>query len=250
MFEVLSVDASEGEFKGIQVKMPHVGMIKSGQFALITVSEGDESFALPIADVNASESSVFFIVKSTNEKLSQLKEGDKLFGVRAPLGKEFMPVDKRFLLVCDENGIASCGLMAKQAKHLNKKVCFVCTSSTPYLSHYINYFDELYTQNDCKMMLPYLFKTNDAAVIAGENSFMKEMAQVCNDNNFTAYVFVNSVITDGMGMCGGCRLSVGNETKFACVDGPCFLAKEINFDELNKRSKCKKAGECCKEERK
>lgn len=246
MFEVLSIDTSEDDFKAIQVKMPHVGMIKSGQFALITVSEGDESFALPIADVNASKSSVLFIVKSTNEKLSQLKEGDKLFGVRAPLGNAFMPDDKRLLLVCDENGIASCGLMAKQAKHLNKTVCFVCTSATPYLSRYINYFDELYTQKDCKMMLPYLFKTNDAAVIAGENSFIKEMAQVCADADFTAYVFVNSVITDGMGMCGGCRLSVGDETKFACVDGPCFLAKEINFDELDKRSKCEKSCERCK----
>lgn len=247
MFEVLSIDTSEDDFKAIQVKMPHVGMIKSGQFALITVSEGDESFALPIADVNASKSSVLFIVKSTNEKLSQLKEGDKLFGVRAPLGNAFMPKDKRLLLVCDENGIASCGLMAKQAKHLNKKVCFVCTSATPYLSRYINYFDELYTQKDCKMMLSYLFKTNDAAVIAGENSFIKEMAQVCADVDFTAYVFVNSVITDGMGTCGGCRLSVGGETKFACVDGPCFLAKEINFDELDKRSKCGKSCERCKE---
>ncbi len=249
MFEVISVDTSEDKFKAIQVKMPHVGMIKSGQFALITVNEGDESFALPIADVNVSKSSVLFIVKSTNEKLSEIKTGDKLFGVRAPLGKEFMPTGKRLLLICDENGIASCGLMAKQAKHLDKKVCFVCTSSTPYLSRYITYFDELYTQKDCKMMLPYLFKTNDVAVIAGKNSFMEEMAQVCNDVNFTAYVFVNSVITDGMGTCGGCRLSAGDKTKYACVDGPCFLAKEINFDELNKRSKCEKAGECCKQEK-
>lgn len=249
MFEILSIDASESNFKEIQVKMPYVDMIKSGQFALITVNEKDESFSLPVADVNESTSSIFFIVKSTDEKLSQVKIGDKFFGVRAPLGKSFMPTYKRIIFVCDENGIASCGLMAKQAKNLGKKVCFVCTSDTPFLNRYVAYFDELYTQKDCKMMLTYLFKTNDAAVIAGENSFMKEMVQVCDDADFTAYVFVDSVITDGMGMCGGCRLSVGDKTKFACVDGPCFLAKEINFDQFNNRSKCGKAGECCKREK-
>lgn len=246
MFEILSVETSENNFKTIQVKVPCVSKIKSGQYALITVEEGETPFPLSIADVDETTSSVFFIFEMSNGRLNEMREGDKLFGVRAPLGKAFMPDCNRVLVVCDKNGLASCGFLAKQAKMQGKKVCFVSTSDAPFINRYIKYFDELYTQNDCNIVLPYLFETNDKAIVSGKYPFIEDVVKTCNRANFTAYVFTNSVIVDGMGICGGCRLNVGGKVKYACVDGPCFLASEINFDELKKRDLYEKRNDSCK----
>jgi ferredoxin--NADP+ reductase len=66
---------------------------------------------------------------------------------------------------------------------------------------------------------------------------MRAVAQVTKPHNIKTIVSLNSIMVDGMGMCGACRVSIGNKTKFACVDGPEFDAHKVNFEELIKRQR-------------
>lgn len=230
---------------------------QAGQFVIVRVEEDGERIPLSIADWDAAQgtlSLVYLNVGRTTQKLAQLRAGDRLPTLVGPLGN---PMDMahfgHVLCVGGCFGIASIYPVVRALKQHGNQVTVVIEARSAYLLYWQERFkkaaDRLLTItrdgsrgmaghiNHLPRILAGLPTPPDRIIINGCNYLMMRGAQESQPFNIKTVVSLNTLMIDGTGMCGVCRVTVGDSARFACVDGPHFDGHEVNWDELAKRRK-------------
>ena len=226
-----------------------------GQFIILRVDENGERIPLTIADYDVEKGTVtiiFQIVGATTEKLNHLQEGDSIHDFVGPLGTpSHLEGLKKVAVV---GGGVGCAIAYPVAKKLHKLGAEVHSVAGFRNKDLVILEDEFKAVSD-----RYVIVTDDGSygkkglvtdalreliengneydeVIAiGPVIMMKFVCKLTKEYNIKTVVSMNPIMIDGTGMCGGCRLTVGGKTKFACVDGPDFDGHEVDFDEAMNR---------------
>ena len=229
---------------------------QAGQFIIFRVEEEGERVPLTIADVdkeNGILTLVFMAVGYTTKKLAALNVGEELIDLVGPLGK---PTDiKNYgTVVCLAGGYgaAPCYLISKAFKEAGNKVYMIMGARNKDLIFWADKMKdactELFITTDDGTLGEKGFVTQvlarimenekvDYAIAVGPMPMMKAVADLTRDKGIYTEASMNPIMVDGTGMCGACRLTVGGEVKFACVDGPDFDAHKIDFDEVINRTR-------------
>ena len=232
---------------------------KAGQFLIVQVDQDlTERIPLTIADANAEEGWVaiaFQPVGASTYKLSQLKEGDYLGGVLGPLGtpSEIKKYDGPVVCVGGGFGTAPLYPIVQALKEAGNKVILIEGARTKDLLIFVDEMkavcDEVIITTDdgsagekgvTTIPLERMCQSDNppALMIAiGPPIMMKFACLTAKKYNVPAIVSLNTIMIDGTGMCGGCRVSVGGETKFVCVDGPDFDGHQVDWDNMMMRMK-------------
>ena len=241
----------------ITIEAPYVVRnAKAGQFIIFRAEENGERVPLTIADVDKEKGEltiVFMAVGYTTKKLAELEVGDELVDLVGPLGKP-THIEKYGTVVCIAGGYgaAPCYLIAKAFKDAGNKVYMIMGARTKDLIFWQdkmkNACTELYVTTDDGSFGIKGFGTTvlkeimdrekvDYAIAVGPMPMMRAVAEMTRGTGIKTEASMNPIMVDGTGMCGACRLTVGGETKFACVDGPDFDAHQIDFDEVINRTR-------------
>ena len=229
---------------------------KAGQFIIFRAEENGERVPLTIADIDKEKGAltiVFMAVGYSTKKLAALNEGDELVDIVGPLGQP-THIKNYGTVVCLAGGYgaAPCYLIAKAFKDAGNKVYMVMGARTKELIFWADKMkdacNELFITTDDGSMgekgfvtgvLERIIKTEkvDYAIAVGPMPMMRAVADMTRDTGIYTEASMNPIMVDGTGMCGACRVTVGGETKFACVDGPDFNAHLIDFDEVINRTR-------------
>lgn len=230
---------------------------KAGQFIILQVNtEYGERVPLTIADadpVAGTITIIFQTVGATTMKLAKLNEGDSLPALLGPLGKP-THVEKRGHVVCVGGGIGVAPMhpIAQAMKAAGNKVTIIMGARNKELlimeEEMRKIADELIIVTDdgsygrkglvtepLKELCESENNKPDEAIVIGPPIMMKFCALTTKPYNVPTVASLNTIMIDGTGMCGGCRITVGGETKFVCVDGPEFDAHQVDFDQMMKR---------------
>jgi ferredoxin--NADP+ reductase len=229
---------------------------KPGQFVLISLDEEyGERIPLTIADADVAEGSITIIfqkVGMTTMKLAEMAVGDQLAAVLGPLGRP-THIEKLGRVVCVGGGIGVAPMhpIAKAFKAAgNHLTCIIGARNRELviLEDELRAFaDELIVCTDDgsagrKALVTEPLKElceaqpkPDLAVAIGPPIMMKFCTETVRPLGVPIVVSLNTIMVDGTGMCGGCRVTVGGETKFVCVDGPEFDGLKVDFDGMMKR---------------
>ena len=227
---------------------------KPGQFVILKANEAGERIPLTMADSNPEKGTItiiYMVVGKSTAIFKALKVGEGYQDVIGPLGKP-THLEKLGTVVCvgGGTGIAVLNPITRGLKEIGNNVIsiigarskdililedemqaashklHVCTDDGSYGHH--GFVTEVLKQ--------VLEKEDVKLVVAiGPVPMMKFVSKITKDFNVPTMVSLNPIMVDGTGMCGGCRVSVGGETKFACVDGPEFDGHKVDFDELMRR---------------
>ena len=227
-----------------------------GQFIILRVDEAGERIPLTIADYDREAGTItiiFQIVGATTEKLNKLEEGEYIHDFVGPLGVPSHTEGlKKVAVVGGGVGCAIAYPIAKKLHALGAEVHSIVGFRNKDL---VILEDEFAAVSDVmKMMtddgshgekglvtnaLQALIEEGnvyDEVITIGPLVMMKFVCKLTKEHNVPTVVSMNPIMIDGTGMCGGCRLTVGGETKFACVDGPDFDGHLVDFDEAIERS--------------
>jgi len=229
---------------------------KPGQFVIVCLSTAySERIPLTIAGTDAKKGTIRLIwqaVGKSTAELAELRIGDKVENILGPLGKP-THIEKVGTVVCIGGGIGNAPLLpiATAMKKAGNKIITILGARTKELLILEDDFkaisDELIVVTDdgscgkkalvtepleevCKRI-----PKPDLAVAIGPAVMMKFCCEVTKKYNIPTVVSLNTIMIDGTGMCGGCRVEVGGQTKFVCVDGPEFDGHQVNFDLMMKR---------------
>ena len=237
------------------VTAPHVAHhAKAGQFLIIRIDERGERIPLTISAIDGDAVRVIFMtVGKTTEHLSSLKAGDAVRDVAGPLGKPSeMGKFGTCVLVGGGVGIACLPIIARAAKMAgNKVVGIIGARSAGFLileDEMRSLCDELHIATDdgsrgfhgfaADVLKNVLVKEKvDRVWIIGPAIMMKVTCDATRPKGISTLVSLNPIMVDGTGMCGSCRVTVGGETRFACVDGPEFDAHLVDFNSLMQRQR-------------
>ncbi|MCR5265107.1 MAG: sulfide/dihydroorotate dehydrogenase-like FAD/NAD-binding protein [Cyanobacteria bacterium RUI128] len=229
---------------------------KAGQFIIFRAEEDGERVPLTIADVDKEKgilTLVFMAVGYSTKKLASLEVGDELVDLVGPLGKP-THIENYGTVVCVAGGYgaAPCYLIAKAFKDAGNKVYMIMGARTKELIFWQdkmkNACTELFITTDdgslgikgfgTTVLLDIINReTVDYVIAVGPMPMMRAVANMTKEPGIKTEASMNPIMVDGTGMCGACRLTVGGETKFACVDGPDFDAHQIDFDEVINRTR-------------
>ena len=241
----------------ITVEAPYVVRnAKAGQFIIFRADENSERVPLTIADVDKEKGEltlVFMAVGYSTKKLAALNEGDEIHDIVGPLGQP-THITKFGTVVClaGSYGAAPCYLIAKAFKEAGNKVYMIMGARTKELIFWAdkmkNACTELFITTDDGTLGEKGFVTQvlekimnrekvDYAIAVGPMPMMRAVAEMTRGKGIYTEASMNPIMVDGTGMCGACRVTVGGEVKFACVDGPDFDAHKIDFDEVINRTK-------------
>ena len=227
-----------------------------GQFIILRVHEDGERIPLTIADFDREQGTVtiiFQIVGATTELLNHLEEGDSLHDFVGPLGRPSETEGLRKVAVI--GGGVGCAIAYPVAKKLhqqgaqvhaivgfrNKDLVILEEEFRAVSDRFVPMSDdgswgEKGLVTNALEQLIAAGEQYDEVIAIGPLVMMKFVTQLTRQHNIKTVVSMNPIMIDGTGMCGGCRLSVGGKTKFACVDGPDFDGFEVDFDEAMERN--------------
>ena len=230
---------------------------KPGQFIILRVDENGERIPLTVAGYDREKGTVtiiFQIVGATTEKLNHLNEGECLHDFVGPLG---VPTHVDGLKkVCVIGGGVGCAIALPIAEELHAMGAEVTSIIGFRYQDLVILEDEFKACSDHFTLMTddgsYGEKGNvtaplktllengerfDEVIAIGPLIMMKFVCLTTKEYDQKTVVSMNPIMVDGTGMCGGCRLTVGGKTKFACVDGPDFDGHEVDFDEAMSRSR-------------
>ena len=246
-----------GRTSRLIIDAPHIAAVaKPGSFVILRVAENGERIPLTIADVDKKAGTitlVYLVMGKTTAELENLGVGDSLADLCGPLGKptHIEKTDGTILCVGGGTGIAAMHHIAKGHHAAGNRVVAVIGSRSKDL---LLYYDEL--SSFCNEVL---VSTDDGSfghkgivtdlvrqrlendptvkevVAVGPVPMMEAVVNTARPFNVSVTVSLNSIMVDGIGMCGACRVTVGGETKFTCVDGPEFDGLKVDFGELRQR---------------
>lgn len=266
MFKILEKRQLSNDVFYMKITAPEIARNrKAGQFIIVQIdTEFGERVPLTIADANANEgwiSIVFQAVGATTYKLSLKNPGEEIAALLGPLGNPSIVAkkDAPVVIVGGGIGVAPCYPIVQAHKEIGNKVIVIMGARNKDLLIFKEEMeaaaDEVIIMTDdgsigkkglvteplkemCESQCP------PAEVIAiGPPIMMKFCAKTTEPYKVPTTVSLNTIMIDGTGMCGGCRVNIGGETKFVCVDGPEFDAHKVDFDNMMMRMKSYKSKE-------
>lgn len=250
MFEILKKEALNSTVSRMVIKAPLVAQkAQAGQFIILRVDERGERIPLTIAGYDRQAGTVtiiYQIVGATTMRLDRLEQGDALQDFVGPLGK---PTETEGLKrVAVVGGGVGCAIALPVAQALAEKGTIVDSVVGFRNKDLVILEDEFRAASkEYRLMtddgsagekglvtqaLKELLENNtyDEVIAIGPLVMMKFVSLLTKEYGVKTVVSMNPVMIDGTGMCGGCRISVGGQTKFACVDGPEFDGHQVDFD--------------------
>ena len=271
MYKILRDEVLTDNIFLMEIEAPRVAKTcLPGQFVIVRSDADAERIPLTICDYsreNGTVTIVFQIVGAGSLMLSKLKAGDSVHDFVGPLGKPSelteMPEDelkqKKILFVAGGVGTAPVYPQVKWLKEHGVDADVIVGSKTKSLLIMEDMMKEvaggLYITTDDGSYGDHGMVTNsiqklvdsgkqyDICVAIGPMIMMKFVCKLTKELNIPTIVSVNPIMVDGTGMCGACRLTVGDEVKFACVDGPEFDGHKVDFDQAMKRQQLYKTEE-------
>ena len=269
MFKILEKKILNEQVKQMTIYAPNIAKkALAGQFIIFRVNDKGERIPLTIADYDREKGTITIIfqeVGKSTKLLGELNEGDEILDFVGPLGRPSHLEGLKNVAVV--GGGLGCAIAYPQAKALHAagaKVDIIAGFRTKDLiileKQMTEASDHLYLCTDdgsygekgfVTDMLRKLIlsgKQYDEVIVVGPLVMMKFISLLTKEYGIKTTVSMNPVMIDGTGMCGGCRLTVGGETKFACVDGPEFDGHLVDFDEAIRRSSMYKTIERTKDE--
>ena len=254
MHKILAKQQLSPNVTRLDVQAPRISHIRhAGQFVIVRLGEHSERIPLTIADADPAAGTIALVIqavgKSTRE-LVALEPGDSVRDVAGPLGHPTELIERGRAL-CIGGGVGTAvvhpiaqGLRGqgvwvtsviggrsrewvifeKELRRLGEVI--VCTDDGSYgrKGFVTEAAQELLARGDV-----------DVVYAVGPVPMMRAVAELTRPLGVRTIVSLNPVMIDGTGMCGGCRVTIGNETRFACVDGPEFDGHQVNYDELVER---------------
>ncbi len=264
MFQIMSRKELGPNVKLMVIQAPFVARkAEPGQFIILRINEDGERIPLTIADYDREKGTVTIIfqeVGKTTKLLGTLKEGDVLLDFVGPLGtaSHFENV-KKVAVIGGGLGTAIAYPQAKKLHSLgvtvdtitgfrNKDLILLEKEMQQVSDRLFIMTDDGSNGNkgfvtDCLKKLIDEGNRYDLVIAIGPLIMMKVVSNLTRQYGIKTVVSMNPVMVDGTGMCGGCRVTVGGKTMFACVDGPDFDGHEVDFDEAMRRQTMYKAEE-------
>ncbi|HZK18377.1 MAG TPA: sulfide/dihydroorotate dehydrogenase-like FAD/NAD-binding protein [Clostridia bacterium] len=259
MFRILEKKILADEIKLFKMYAPGIAQkAKPGQFIILRINEKGERIPLTIADFDQNEGTITIVfqeVGKTTKMLGLLEEGDTVLDFVGPLG---MPshVEEIGKVVCVGGGVGVAPIypITRALKGAGNDVTGIIGARSKNI---------LFWEDEMRSVTDRLFVTTDdgshgrkgfvtdilkglidedngrpdLVVAVGPLPMMKAVSMLTREFGIKTVVSLNSIMVDGTGMCGACRVTVGDETRFACVDGPEFDGHKVNFDEMSLRAK-------------
>jgi len=265
MFEVLSNEVLAPSVHRLTVRAPRVAAARHpGQFVIVRHGEGAERIPLTIADADTNAGAITLIIQAVGDGTRELVDtepGQAFQDVAGPLGRA-TEIERWGKVSCVGGGVGTAVLypLAKAlAEAGNEVTSIIGGRSEPYviLRHELGVFSQvLVTTEDGSLgekgfvtavlgeMLEDESRRPDAVFAVGPVPMMAAVTKQTRPYAVKTIVSLNPIMVDGTGMCGGCRVTVGGEVKFACVDGPEFDGHLVDFEELADRQKTYHDGTC------
>ena len=272
MYKILKAEKLAEKIFLMDVEAPRVARsCQPGEFVIVKMDEKGERIPLTICDFDREKDTVtivFEIVGASTLKMSELQAGDAFQDFVGPLGQpsEFVKEDieevkgRKYLFVAGGVGTAPVYPQVKWMKQHGIDVDVIVGAKNKDLlileemmkeqagNLYITTDDGSYVRKGMvteviKDLVENQGKQYDVCVAIGPMIMMKFVCKLTKELNIPTIVSMNPIMVDGTGMCGACRLTVGDEVKFACVDGPEFDGHLVNFDEAMKRQQMYKTEE-------
>lgn len=256
MYKIVRKEVLNSAVKLMEIEAPYVARkAEPGQFIIFRIDENGERVPLTIADSDKEKGTVTIIfqeVGKTTKQLGTLEEGDYLLDFVGPLGKaSHLEGYKKVAVIGGGLGTAIAYPQAKKLHKLGAEVHVITGFRSKDLiileKEMAEVSDRLVIATDdgsngnkgfvTDMLKKLIEEGNryDLVIAIGPLIMMKMVSKLTKEYGIKTLVSMNPVMIDGTGMCGGCRLTVGGKTKFACVDGPDFDGHEVDFDEAMRR---------------
>jgi len=227
---------------------------KPGHFVIIKIGEKGERIPLTIASADEKKGTITLVVQQvgvTSSKLINMEVGDEITDVVGPLG-EATHIEKVGTVLCAGGGVGVAPLLpiVEGFKKAGNRVITVLAARSKDLvileEQMRKFSDEVIIMTDdgsygkkglvtAGMEEIIQREKVNLSVIIGPAIMMKFAALTTKKYNIETYASLNTIMVDGTGMCGACRVSVGGRTKFVCIDGPEFDAHQVDFDEMLSR---------------
>ncbi len=253
---------SENVFR-IDVEAPLIARSrKAGHFVIVRVDEGGERIPLTISDSDTRKGTIMLVVQQvgvSTRKLCALNVGDEIADVVGPLGQA-TKIENFGTVVCAGGGVGVAPMLPiiKALKEKGNRVISVLAGRTKELIILEDMVrkssDEVIIMTDdgsygekglvtAGIERVILREKVDKCFAIGPAVMMKFCCLLTKKYNIPTDVSLNTIMVDGTGMCGACRVTVGGKTRFVCVDGPEFDGHEVDFDEMMKRMKAYRSEE-------
>jgi len=232
---------------------------KAGQFVMLRVREGGERIPITIADYDRAAGTITLVVQevgATTRRVCALEAGEQILDVAGPMGGqvEIAPgghvcgVGGGFgaaALLClmrelSERGDTTTAILGARSSDLiilAEELRPVCGNVEICTDDGSAGFKGFVTQRLAQLIAGDGPGRPDHVVAIGPMAMMRAVAETTRAAKIRTLVSMDPLMVDGTGMCGGCRVSVGGKAQFACVDGPCFDAHQVDFDEAMRRNK-------------
>ena len=257
MFEILESQTLVPNIHLLTVSAPEVSQaLKPGQFVILRAADGGERIPLTAADWDACRGTVtvvFLVVGNTTRQLASLKAGDSIPTVVGPLGNPLsLPESSTVMCVGGCYGIASIYPTARELKNKGNRVVILVEARSANLFFWRKKLESVSDQlfyvtrdgtqgyrghiaRNLPTVITDMGQPVDQIIINGCNYLMKRGSDASRPLGIKTLVSLNTLMIDGTGMCGVCRVSVDHKMKFACVDGPYFDGHQVDWDELVQR---------------
>ena len=230
---------------------------KAGNFVMLRLHGTGERIPLTIADSDSSRGTITIIVQAvgkTTKELCAMNAGDAILDVVGPLGNP-TPIENHGVVGCVGGGVGTAELypIARTLKEAGNTVHTIIGARTRELvilePEMREFSDGVYVTTDDGSYARKGFVTDQlkelldgpsgikAVYAIGPLPMMKAVSNLTRPYGVTTLVSLNTIMVDGTGMCGGCRVTVGGQMRFACVDGPEFDGHQVDFDELMMRNR-------------
>ncbi|MBL7221941.1 MAG: sulfide/dihydroorotate dehydrogenase-like FAD/NAD-binding protein [Phycisphaerae bacterium] len=257
MYEVISNELIAPGIHRIEVRAPRIAAARlPGQFVIVRRGEGDERIPLTIADADTQAGTITLIIQAIGEgteKLAAIEPGGGIRDVAGPLG---MPtgIEKVGKVVCVGGGVGTAVLfplakaLADAGNHVTAIIGARSEEFAMLRDELAEFCDEvIVTTEDGSLGIKGFVtaalgeiiedpaRRPEAIYAVGPVPMMAAIAEQTRPSGIHTIVSLNPIMVDGTGMCGGCRVTVGGEIKFACVDGPEFDGHLVDFRELATR---------------
>lgn len=259
MFPIVSARKLGADLTRLDIAAPDLARAaRPGQFLILRADETGERIPLTIADCDPAAGTVtviFLAVGKTTQQLSRLRAGDAILDVVGPLGHH-LEIARVGTVVCVGGGVGVPALYpkARALKQAGNRVLSILGARSADLLVLVEEMtavsDEVrittddgsrgrkgFVSDELSDLLDDPACAVDLVVAVGPVPMMAAVAATTRPHGVKTLVSLNPIMVDGTGMCGGCRVTVGGETRFACVDGPVFDGHEVDFEELSQRQK-------------
>lgn len=236
----------------LEIDAPRIAKARrAGHFVIVKIGDAGERIPLTIAAANPERGTITLVIQRvgvSSRRITELEVGDELTDLVGPLGEATHIENVGTVLACGGGvGVAPLLPIVEALKKAGNRVVTILAARTKDLiileEQIAKYSDEVIVMTDdgsygekglvtdgMKMVMER--EKVDQSVVIGPAIMMKFASLTTKEYNVPTVASLNTIMVDGTGMCGACRITVGGKTKFVCVDGPEFDAHQVDFDEM------------------